>query len=347
MTDQVSSTANAADVSPGRPVNPPQMDQLAFRIATQPVFRDWMLKRLRRNSIPFVEGQLPNPLLALHTEDPEGFIYALISAWAAIGDNLTFYQERIANEGFLRTAVEEFSVRALIASVGSFPRPALSAQSALAFTLIKQLSIPKGTAVQSVPLPGQIPVVFETDEDIEAKPEWNELRLRLPVPQLRPAIESGVTTRLRVASLAKSLRPGTPIIVIPGNFPDASPCVRMLTTVEPDTKRGFTTVGWVGPIVVDGGKYGVADFQICSQSGKLFGAGAPAWAQQSDQMKAAYGQRVGAVTVSADAGSAAESIGRRVNDALQRHSSARVVCARGARFNALRPSWSPHRVAAS
>ena len=46
---------------------------------------------------------------------------ALLDAWATVGDVLTFYQERIANEGYLRTATERRSVLELARLVGYAP----------------------------------------------------------------------------------------------------------------------------------------------------------------------------------------------------------------------------------
>ena len=43
---------------------------------------------------------------------------ALLDAWATVADVLTFYQERIANEGFLRTATERRSVLELARAIG-------------------------------------------------------------------------------------------------------------------------------------------------------------------------------------------------------------------------------------
>ena len=50
------------------------------------------------------------PLAALTTRAPDDPAIALLDAWATVADVLTFYQERIANEGFLRTATERRSV---------------------------------------------------------------------------------------------------------------------------------------------------------------------------------------------------------------------------------------------
>ena len=49
----------------------------------------------------------------LRTRDDDDFTIALLDAWATVADVLTFYQERIANESYLRTATERrFAARA-------------------------------------------------------------------------------------------------------------------------------------------------------------------------------------------------------------------------------------------
>ena len=50
------------------------------------------------------------PALApLRTRDTTDFSIALLDAWAVALDILTFYQERFANEAYLRTAVDQRS----------------------------------------------------------------------------------------------------------------------------------------------------------------------------------------------------------------------------------------------
>ena len=52
----------------------------------------------------------------------------VLDAWAVVGDVLTFYQERIANEGFLRTATERLSVLTLARAIGYELKPGVSAK---------------------------------------------------------------------------------------------------------------------------------------------------------------------------------------------------------------------------
>ena len=60
----------------------------------------------------------PSELPELTARDPDDPAIALLDAWATVADVVTFYQERIANEGFLRTATE----RALGAGAGPCDR---------------------------------------------------------------------------------------------------------------------------------------------------------------------------------------------------------------------------------
>src|SRR4029077_5293372 len=114
---------------------------------------------------------------------------ALLDAWAVTGDILTFYQERIANEGFLRTAVERFSVQELARLVGQRPGPGVAASAFLAFTADgspgspASVAVPLGTRVQSIPGQGELPQTFETAEDLVARAELSAMTPRRSQPQ--------------------------------------------------------------------------------------------------------------------------------------------------------------------
>ena len=79
--------------------NRPGLDALAYRIGTQSAFLETM------------KAELSSAALAgLTTREGSDPSIALLDAWAVVADVLTFYQERIANEGYLRTATERRSV---------------------------------------------------------------------------------------------------------------------------------------------------------------------------------------------------------------------------------------------
>ena len=112
-----------------------------------------------------------------------------MDAWATIDDVLTFYQERIANEGFLRTATERRSILEQARLIGYELNPGVAASAYLAFGVDTAAGAPtsaviaKGTKVQSVPGQNELPQTFETSDDITARVEWNALTPRQMRPQ--------------------------------------------------------------------------------------------------------------------------------------------------------------------
>src|SRR5258708_4886066 len=125
------------------------------------------------------------PLRGLTTRSMDDPSLALLDTWAIVADVLTFYQERIANEGYLRTAVERRSVLELARLVGYKLRPGVASSVFLAYTLEdgQNTTIPKGSRAQSKPGPGQLPQSFETSVDLEARAQWNNLQPRMSMPQ--------------------------------------------------------------------------------------------------------------------------------------------------------------------
>src|SRR5258705_11069043 len=116
-------------------------------------------------------------LLALHalrTRESDDFSIALLDGWATVADVLTFYQERIANESYLRTATERQSLLQLARLIGYELRPGVAAGTYLAFKLDDapgspgQSTIDVGAKVQSVPGPGEKSQTFETKKAVQA-----------------------------------------------------------------------------------------------------------------------------------------------------------------------------------
>jgi hypothetical protein len=141
---------------------------------------------------------------------------ALLDAWALVADVLTFYQERIANECYLRTATERRSLVELARLVGYRARPGASAATYLAFTLENEAipgEIQAGTRVNSVPGPGETMVAFETSETITARREWNAVRPLLAQPQ---TIETALI-ELWLKGADTRLKPGDCLIIDNGN----------------------------------------------------------------------------------------------------------------------------------
>lgn len=199
--------------------NAPGLPSLRYRVGTHGAFLETMKARLATMTVAAedAEGRTAevHPLEKLTTRDTDDPSIALLDGWATIGDVLSFYQERIANEGYLRTATERRSMVELARLVGYTPRPGVSATAYLAFTVDEDRSsdppqprtttIPKGTRTQSVPDPGETPQTFETAEELEACSSWNALRPRVTEPQTAETVRAsslvylqGTRTNLQV-----------------------------------------------------------------------------------------------------------------------------------------------------
>lgn len=166
--------------------NRPGQTALSYRITTRAQSSERMRALRSRFAIPSGPNQGQRPLAALTSEHDDDPALGLLDAWATTLDVLSFYQERIANEGFLRTATERRSALELSRSIGYELRPGLSAGAYLTFTLEDAdifpgvVTIPAGTRVQSVPAKSdQPPQVFETAKATETRAEWNQLVPRL------------------------------------------------------------------------------------------------------------------------------------------------------------------------
>jgi baseplate J-like protein len=178
-------------LTPADETNRPGLNALRYRVGTHGQFLQTMMARLSTIEVQGVgsDGQTPatfRPLKGLTTRDRSDPSIAMLDAWATLGDVLSFYQERIANENYLRTATERRSVLELARLVGYKLRPGVAASTYLAYTIddkqAEPVVIPTGTAAQSVPNPGEQPQTFETSDDLVARPEWNNLRVRLEQP---------------------------------------------------------------------------------------------------------------------------------------------------------------------
>ena len=250
--------------------NPPERKELSYRAGTYTTVLSRLVNYLSVRQDP--QKQVPE--LNLNTDPQENWGVGLLQACAIVIDVLTFYQERIANEGYLSTATERRSVLELARATGYELRPGVSASTYLAFTVgpVKNGTslrsvIPAGTAVQSVPTQGQqvlsypdpgkppaqpqLPQIFETSEEFEARSEWNALF---------PAKSSSVggrtfrpgTTSLRLDGIKTDLKTGDVILLIGDDtsYTDQSrPWIfATLTTVEADPNQWYTRVSWESDI---------------------------------------------------------------------------------------------------
>lgn len=208
--------------TPAQIANRPGLLALNYRVGTHATFVETMKARLSNFYLEDSEPQgqkLPAkvyPLSELATRDADDPAIAMLDAWATVADVLTFYQERIANEGYLRTATERRSVLELARLVGYNLRPGVASSTYLAYILEKDsapVTIPAGSRAQSVPGPGETMQAFETSFDLPARVDWNILRPRTTRPQSPNEHDRVAGKALYFKGVTTNLKPNDAILV--------------------------------------------------------------------------------------------------------------------------------------
>jgi hypothetical protein len=194
-------------------VNRPGLSALQYRVGTHATFLEAMIRRL---TIPVTGPPAGYSLHALTTRESDDPAIAFLDAWATVGDVLTFYQERIANEGYLRTALERRSVLELGRLVGYKLKPGVSASVYLAYTVEDKTTttIPAGSKSQSIPGADEKPQTFETSEDIEARGVWNALRPRLSEAQVITLKNVLTIKSVWIKGTATRINAGDPLLFV-------------------------------------------------------------------------------------------------------------------------------------
>lgn len=254
--------------------NRPGLSGISYRVGTQPEFLERMLEALSRDP----------DLRRLTTRALTDPAISLVDAWSVVLDILTFYNERIANEGWLRTATERRSIQDLARQVGYELNPGVSARTYLAFTVEATLDgsesfpMPQGLKVQSIPGPDETPQIFETESRLEARPVFNAIS-----PLQAEAQQFGRrTTSVWLAGTETGLEAGDLILLV-GAARLANPGserwdVRTVHQVLADPANGRTRVTWqedlghTNPGVDPEAHPEVYAFDLCAN---LFGHNAP------------------------------------------------------------------------
>jgi hypothetical protein len=242
-------------VTPLTECNPPGLSAIAYRAGTYATFYETMLARLSNLflDVPSVAGTGTDrlyPLKGLTARDTTDPSIALLDAWAVVGDVLTFYQERIANEGYLPTAIERRSILELAKLVGYRMRPGVAASVYLAFTTAQGFAgtFPAGTRAQSIPGTGQMPQFFETSADLDVQDLWNAMKPRLTRPQLIspptlgadvPGVtDANVIDTIYFDGVATNLKSGDSLILVSGG----KPILRLIESIDVQSAEQRTEV---------------------------------------------------------------------------------------------------------
>ena len=251
-------------ITPLSTYNRPGLSAIRYRIGAHGDFLETMTAKLTGYSIEAdPDGESPRktyPLQGLTSRNQDDPSMALLDAWAVVADVLTFYQERLANEGYLRTATERRSVLELARLVGYRPRPGVAASVFLAYSLDQNFEgetvIPAGSLARSIPGPGELPQSFETSEDLRARTQWNNLRPRMTRPQTAATIMNGAPDsavegpRLYLKGINTNLKANAPLLI---DFGNGQPVFRRVKEVLPDATADHTLVLLVPETIIDDG----------------------------------------------------------------------------------------------
>lgn len=254
--------------------NRPALSTVAYRVGVHAQFKASILAAL---------SDPENMALApLRTRNDSDFTIALIDAFAVAADILSFYNERIANESYLRTAVDQRSVFELARLVGYRPSPGVAASAFIAFTLNDapgspdNVLIKAATRVQSVPGPGQSPAVFETSSDLTATIAGNAT----PALTTAPAALSAGDTSATFQGTALKVNPGDGLLFVDAalhaSLTSGAADFHYVTSVAVDSKAVTTTLHWDAPL---GSSFGISNalvyVYVFRKKAALFGVSAP------------------------------------------------------------------------
>ncbi|NEO43230.1 MAG: hypothetical protein F6K55_03530 [Moorea sp. SIO4A3] len=284
--------------------NPPGLTALSYRIARHDDSLKRMKSGLHTQTTPpnQKDGSRPlGKLTASHNDDPA---IAFLDGWAAVMEVLTFYQERIANEGFVNTATERLSLLELSRTVGYELAPGVAASTYLAFTIEESedvpeiVQVPEGVTVESVPIADEDPQVFETVETLEMRGAWNLLQPHIPSEIVPPEISED-TVSLKLSGTETQLEEGEPLLIVEEQVKSSESLYTTeslytpIATVETDDELDYTTVAWEKGL----GWEPRSEIQVFAlpEQVTLFGSEAPEWNELSPEEQRLYSDDTGGV----------------------------------------------------
>ncbi len=241
-------------------LNRPGLVSVRYRVGTFATFRLAMLESIVADS----------RLTALTSRSEDEYAVSILELFAAVGDVLTFYNERIANELYLRTARERDSVLRLVRLIGYRLRPGLAAKTLLSFSLDegKEARIRRGLKVMSVPGQDELPQTFETIEPIFAHGDLNEVPALAP-PKPFEAFRQGSLTA-PIESRPDALAVGDSFLVF------GLGTIEEKTVVSLDSGAGGERLGFAPGVQTAGLFLGIARAAKVAGRLRFFGHNAPA-----------------------------------------------------------------------
>jgi predicted phage baseplate assembly protein len=262
--------------APARPDNPPGLSTIGYRIGTFTSFRRTMLDEVARADL--LGAGTPNPFAAWREGADGDYQTLFVELWAYLADVLSFYQERIANEAYLPTAVRRDSLLRLAGLIDYRAGPGAGAGGLVAFTVEpgRSVTVPVGFRIGSRAAPGRPAAVFETDEAVTALGEHSRIALAATAPVDQLAQPTGKATRQVVLTgTANRLAVGDRVLVVEHQGQAGEKATaRQLTGVDFDPAAGTTTISWVE---TPSARYAGAALYALRVTAAPFGSQAPDW----------------------------------------------------------------------
>lgn len=280
--------------------NRPGLPEVRYRSGTYGDFRASLLAGLTSSSRP--------ALARLRTRAPDDPTIALLDAWAMACDVLTFYNERLLNESFLRTAADRTTLQELGKLVAYRLDPGVAAETHVAFTLERPpvvpaalppdpgllpattpaaVTLPVGLRLQSIPGPGEQPQTFETVEQIDARPEWNAL------PAARTKSYPPVLDRQDawLDGVGLNLRRGDAVLFASKDLANDRWDLRLIDAVQDDPDGDRTHIRWdegLGSLNPANNPADAPDIFVLRKRCAVFGHQAPVWRALNDNFRDGY-----------------------------------------------------------
>ena len=234
MSDGTASPCPCAQCQSRPPVsNQPGLTQITYRADDFTGFRQALLRPRKGETA-----------IGTWRPAPGDLGLQILEWWAYVGDILTFYNERIANESYLRTATQPASVANLVALLGYQPAPGIAATGYVAAMRSaahpnEPLVIPAGMRLSSVATPGVAAQTFEVSAAASfTGPSSVPVT---PPPQRALAVDdAGNPGSVLLSGQVNGVKAGDRLVLVDKDFAGS------------DDNWSLVTVGTVGPIADPG-----------------------------------------------------------------------------------------------
>lgn len=223
---------------------------------------------------------------------------ALLSSWALACEVLSFYQARIAAEGYLASATQAESIGWLARIGGTRRLPGSTAHTLLAVTLAEgtrqaatlALGAPGMISVHNVPAAGELPVVFESEAAGVLSARWNAIALAANTASTAPMLAAGARS-MAFSARTVQIRAGDALLVelAPAASGSASQTYVLLplVAVETDSLAGVTLAIWQTPFpgANDGSHLPIQCVKLVRPLAGLFGRTAQSWSSLGQDLR--------------------------------------------------------------